>query len=369
MTTIPTEELFQIVQQNLTGAGYAEWIYPWVPYVFATVLTGGAGYAMHKPKMSGIAAQLFLPRQLSPFYASIVDYMAVFGFYVGMLAVVGVTTITFAQALCGLFGYSLDFHIDLTILGLGFAMIYLPVSSIWKTFRNRLEKSNMSPGATLLWLLIIYSLFILLMYAILHVFLTSFTGYFSSLEKNLPQLELDKQLAELPLMNLLWGFSMISMTVIGAWWANILQGYTVRQAMLLLFAPLALGWIIYQLMYLSNGLNFTTLYTAVAWFWEKPQVYVFSLIPALIIIASLWRKNNLINAIFWVFPNESGRKLSRIRKSIIWGSMFVGYAAAFNLLTGIYFMQNVIQLFAIFFSFGFIVVILGYIRFFIRKTI
>lgn len=363
VVSMPADELAHIIQRNFDGNEHTLILYPWIMYVFATVLVGSIGYLNNKPKMSGVAAWLFSSRKITPFYASMIDYMAVFGFYVGILTIIGMTVLTLAQFLCGLLGYHLDFHVDLTILGLGFALIYLPVSSLWRTVRSRLEKNTQSPGSALLWLFVIFSLFILFMYAVLHLFLESFTAYFASLEQRLPQLELGEQLKNLSLVNLLWGVGMISMTVVGGWWAHLLQGHTVRQALLICLAPLVLVWSVTELLYLSNSLNFTTLYTIVAWVWGKPQVYLAALIPAVILIIGLWRDNHFIAGMYWVFPNESGRKLVRIRKTIIWGSTFIGYAAAFNLLTGIFFMQTITQLFAVFFSFALVVVTLGYFKF------
>ena len=50
-------------------------------------------------------------------------------------------------------------------------------------------------------------------------------------------------------------------------------------------------------------------------------------------------------------PNLTGRKLGRLRKTIIWGSAFVTYTMMVSLLGGIFFVKVILLAYAVMFSF------------------
>lgn len=359
--------LLAMFEVNMQDIGYNAIFYPWVLYVLALALLGGAGYYLRSPKMSSLLFAIFPARFITPFYASIIDYFGTLGFYIGVLSIIGVASLTLAQLLCYLIGYHLNFYISLATIGLGFALVYLPLSSVWKRIQNKLENPSLNPGLVLLALLIIFALYILLMYVIVHLFLDSFSHYFGSVEKNLPRIELHHQLTLLNIKDILWGLGMVTMTVIGAWLVNIYRGYSLRMAILLALVPIVFFWGVYEVTSLMITITPAMLEKTLEYIWSVPTVYLIGLIPVIILVKAFWRENAFIDGIYMVFPNESGKKLSRLRKLMILGAGFIGYAAMLYILTGLLLVKNLLFTFAVLFTFGLVLVLIGYSRFILTR--
>ncbi|MFI4955095.1 MAG: hypothetical protein ACHP9Y_04190, partial [Gammaproteobacteria bacterium] len=156
---------------------------------------------------------------------------------------------------------------------------------------------------------------------------------------------------------------------VAGWWGQYIQGYSARQAILILLTPLFLIGLIYLGMQ-NLAISQEQIIKLVAWCIVSPQAYILSLIASIILIVGLRKENNFVEGLYWVTPNLSGRKLSRWRKIVVMNGNFIAFSMVFSLLLGIYYVEVTIAIFAVMFSFALSLTTLGFVKYlFTRKLL
>ena len=346
---IPLDDIWGILNANVSKEDYLQFTYPWITYILAVILIGGVGYKAQSTKLSGALSPLSSKMPLTGTFVTVIDSVSVLGFYISLLVIIALASLALVKAVSFLFGYPINFDIDLPILGVAFALVYLPLSTIWKTAMERL-KNFTNVGWGMLIIMVSMSVFVLAMYGILVLFFQSFSDYFASMQTNLPPMDISFYFADLQVNNALWSVSLVSMVVVGSWWAQILQGYTWRLSIAILMAPLLIAWLVYQIIVQNNLISLEVFNEILLWCWNIPQVYVFALLGSIILITALWRENYFVKGIITILPETAHISTQN------WGNL-LGNAAQIivgimmlSLLTGMFFVKTLLLVCAVLFS-------------------
>jgi hypothetical protein len=362
------EEIIGVLRQNLATFNYQQSAYPWILYIFGVAIITLIGYKVNKPKISGTLVGLIPARYLQGFFGAVVDFIGIMGFFIGILCIIGTSAMALAKLLALMLGHPLNYNVDITLMGVTFALIYLPFSPLWTTAITKLQNRNWGLGLTLLVLIVGFAIFLLAIYGAIYLFVQSFSSYFASLEENLPQIILADQLAAIHFSELMWAFGMVSIAIVSGWWLQYVQGYSLRSVMLILLAPYLLVLGIVELLHytLSVAAPIATLASlrdwgvaAIEWSSRAPQTYLIGLVASAILIMGMRKENNFIKGLFLIMPNLAGRKLSRWKNLIMRNGGFIAISIVFSIFFGLYFEQIMLNIFATMFSFVMVLMLLS----------
>lgn len=365
---VTPEQLMAWMAASFPSTHYQIMAYPWVMYVFGTLLITGIGYQAHKPKFSGALAAIVPVRALGGFFASVVDYMAMLGFYIGMLVIMALCVLALAKLIALGLGFALDYSLSITMLGVGCALIYLPFSPLWRTSLERIKNYQLSLSAVLSVFVVGLAVFFLMLYGILFLFVQGFADYFASLQVIFPAANPVEQLNALSFLDVVWIFSMVSTAVLAGYWGQYVQGYTMRQAMCMLLLPFMAILLIYAALLHAN-ISQVHVLPLVAWCMTAPQASLVGLVAGAILILGFRQENNFVRGLYWVMPNISGRKLARWRKVILTNVNFIVFSMVFSLLLGIYYVEVSIAIFAVMGSFTLSLAILSLLKYIVSRKL
>ena len=356
----PPQDILSVLTESFNTMGYEYLIYPWGLYALGVLILGLLGYSKQQLSL-GVAINYLIPKyQLNENIKFGINLIAIVGFYIGTLVLIGLSALALTKLMSIFLGFPISFKASLIMVGVGFGIVYFPLSPLWKTLMQKLENTQFNLGGILLAVLLILSIFVLFIYGALHVFLVVFAEHFVPIEALLQKTRPVFPLSMLGLLDLLWAFSMVTMIVVAAWWIQIIQGYTVRQALVILISPLLL---IKVFLVLSHYIDFSFI---ILWFFTTPQAYAISLISSSIIISTFWYENNFIKGLKHVIPKGHELDISTWKKTLLASVAFLPFSMMLNITMDIFYGRSISLLLAILFSFILALAIVAFIKYLIR---